>query len=163
MNLSSQKAILRSDAPANGLEYLYWEDTLLAIKLDRSFRGAGISFFTGGAFSQQLGYMNRPQGHVIPPHDHNSVMRQIEWTQETLFVRSGKIRVDFYAPGSRKYLGSRELGTGDIILLAHGGHGFEMLEESEIVEVKQGPYAGDADKTRFEPNTGPLAGEPAHE
>jgi hypothetical protein len=26
----------------------------------------------------------------------------------------------------------------------------EMLEESSMIEVKQGPYAGDSDKTRFE-------------
>ena len=41
------------------------------------------------------------------------------------------------------------LQGGDVILLAEGGHGFEMLEDSEMVEVKQGPYAGDGDKTRF--------------
>jgi hypothetical protein len=48
------------------------------------------------------------------------------------------------------YLESRILSAGDVILLAFGGHGFEMLEPTEIIEVKQGPYAGDQDKTRFE-------------
>ena len=32
----------------------------------------------------------------------------------------------------------------------NGGHGFEMLEKTEIIEIKQGPYAHDKDKTRFE-------------
>jgi hypothetical protein len=65
-----------------------------------------------------------------------------------LFIRSGKLRVDFY-DDEQNYLESRVLAQGDIVLLAFGGHGFEMLEQSEIVEVKQGPYAGDADKVRF--------------
>lgn len=152
---------LRAEEDAPGLERLYCGQTLLAVILGASFRGEGISFFTPGNFSQQLGYMNRPSGHIIPPHEHNPVSRQVELTQETLFVRSGSVRVDFYSPQSRQYLGSRHLGPGDIILLAHGGHGFEMLEKSEIVEIKQGPYAGDDDKTRFAPHTGPLAGRHA--
>ncbi len=36
-------------------------------------------------------------------------------------------------------------------MLSAGGHGFEMLEDAEIIEVQQGPYCGDKDKTRFEP------------
>ena len=70
-------------------------------------------------------------------------------TQEVLVVRAGKVRVDFYDDG-RNYLESRILQTGDIILLAHGGHGFKMLEPTEMIEVKQGPYCGDQDKTRFD-------------
>ena len=42
------------------------------------------------------------------------------------------------------------LRTGDVILLASGGHGFEVLEELEMYEIKQGPYIGEDDKTRFE-------------
>ncbi len=60
------------------------------------------------------------------------------------------MRVDFFSD-ERKYLESRTLTAGDVILLAAGGHGFEMLETSEVIEVKQGPYCGDRDKTRFEP------------
>ena len=61
-----------------------------------------------------------------------------------------RLRVDFYSE-HQEYLESTILNTGDIILLAFGGHGFEMLEPTEIIEVKQGPYSGDQDKTRFEP------------
>lgn len=120
----------------------------LAILLHADYRHEGIQFFTPGDFSQQLGYMNRPEGHVIPPHIHNAVRREVQFTKEVLFIKSGKVRVDFYAD-DQSYLESRILNTGDVILLAFGGHGFEMLESSEIIEVKQGPYAGDADKTRF--------------
>ena len=122
----------------------------LAIILYANFNKEGIHFFTSGEFSQQLGYMNRPQGYVIPPHVHNSVPREVQFTKEVLFIKSGKVRVDFYDE-NQNYQQSRILNQGDVILLAYGGHGFEMLEPSEIIEVKQGPYAGEADKTRFAP------------
>ena len=125
--------------------------SVLAIIVSRYFDASGINFFTPDTFSQQLGYMKRPSGYTITPHDHNPVPRTIEWTQEVLFIKSGKVRLDLYAPDSREYLESRILHPGDVVLLAHGGHGLVMLEESEIIEVKQGPYAGEADKTRFEP------------
>jgi hypothetical protein len=124
--------------------------TLLALILRASFRADGIRFFTPDDFSQQLGYMNRPKGYVIPPHVHNPVERSVHYTKEVLFIRSGKVRIDFYDDG-QNYLESRILGGGDVILLAFGGHGFEMLEPTEMIEVKQGPYAGESDKTRFAP------------
>ena len=123
---------------------------LLALILRTSFHADGIRFFTPNDFSQQLGYMNRPRGYVIPPHVHNAVTRSVQYTKEVLFIKSGKVRVDFY-DDEQNYLESRILGAGDVILLAFGGHGFEMLEPTEMIEVKQGPYAGDADKTRFDP------------
>ena len=70
--------------------------------------------------------------------------------QEVLYIKSGKVRVDFY-DNDQVYLESRILFAGDVILLSDGGHGFKMLEPSEIIEVKQGPYCGEMDKVRFEP------------
>ena len=131
------------------IETIIHGDIILAVVLPARHRGEGIQFFTPDEFSQQLAYMNHPDGYVIPPHVHNPVKREVEFTKEVLFIRSGRVRVDFY-DDSRTYLESRILETGDVILLAHGGHGFEMLEDTEMIEVKQGPYAGDEDKTRFE-------------
>jgi mannose-6-phosphate isomerase-like protein (cupin superfamily) len=124
--------------------------TLLALILRTGYHAEGIQFFTPDDFSQQLGYMNRPRGYVIPPHVHNPVQRSVHYTKEVLFIRSGRVRVDFY-DDDQAYLESRVLEGGDVILLAFGGHGFEMLEPTEMIEVKQGPYAGEADKTRFAP------------
>ena len=130
------------------IEYINYQDKLLSVIIRTRFEKDGIEFFTPGDLSQQLAYMKRPKDYVIPPHVHNPVPRKVEFTQEVLFIKSGKVRVDFY-DNDRNYLESRILNQGDVILLADGGHGFEMLEESEIIEVKQGPYAGDKDKTRF--------------
>ena len=94
--------------------------------------------------------MNRPSGYVIQPHLHNPVERDVQYTKEVIFVKSGKVRVDFYDE-DKNYLESTILQQGDVILLAYGGHGFEMIEDCEMIEVKQGPYAGEKDKTRFDP------------
>ncbi len=128
-------------------------ETLLSVIIRTEFKKEGIDFFTPGDFSQQLGYMNRPEGYVIAPHVHNPVAREVTLTQEVLFIKSGKVRVDFYDE-NKNYLESRVLLKGDVILLAHGGHGFEMLEQSEMIEVKQGPYCGEMDKVRFDPIQG---------
>lgn len=125
----------------------------LALVVRREFRSDGIEFFTPGTYSQQLGYMSRPAGYIIPPHVHNPVLREVQYTKEVLLIRRGRVRVDFYSE-SKEYLQSTVLVTGDVILLAFGGHGFEMLEPTEIIEVKQGPYCGDQDKTRFDPVPG---------
>lgn len=133
------------------IEFVNHYEKSLAVIIRKEFDEAGIHFFTPNTFSQQLAYMKRPENYVIAPHVHNPVPREVVYTQEVLFIKSGKVRVDFYSR-NRDYLESRILTSGDVILLADGGHGFEMLEESEIIEVKQGPYSGDKDKTRFEPD-----------
>lgn len=134
------------------IERILEKETLIAVIIRTDYNNPGIAFFTPDNFSQQLGYMNRPKGYVIEPHRHNLVAREVVQTQEVLFVKSGKIRVDFYSD-TQQYLESRILLKGDVILLAGGGHGFEMLESSEMIEVKQGPYIGEKDKVRFEPTT----------
>jgi len=123
-------------------------DQLFAIIVSRDFNKSGIHFFTPNDLSQQLAYMRHPAGKVIDPHVHNPVSRNVHYTQEVLVIKKGKLRVDFY-DNNQSYLESRVLEEGDVILLSTGGHGFEVLEEVEMIEVKQGPYAGDQDKTRF--------------
>ena len=122
---------------------------LLALIVSGRFREPGIHFFTPADFSQQLAYMEHPAGKLIAPHVHNPVPRGVRYTQEVLFIRKGRLRVDLY-DHQQCYLRSRVLEAGDVILLIEGGHGFEVMEDVEMIEVKQGPYAGEQDKTRFE-------------
>jgi hypothetical protein len=130
------------------IDHITHQNILLAIIIRNDFNENGITFFTDNSFSQQLGYMKRCSGYKIQPHRHNMVERKVLLTQEVLFLKSGKIRVDFYSD-NQIYVQSIILLKGDVILLAGGGHGFEMLEDSEIIEVKQGPYCGEEDKVRF--------------
>lgn len=124
-------------------------DQIIAIIVYNERTEPGIHFLTPDDFSQQLALMHHPAGKVIYPHVHNPVPRHVHYTQEVLFIKRGKLRVDFY-DDQQVYLESRVLHEGDVILLASGGHGFEVLEELEMIEVKQGPYAGEMDKTRFQ-------------
>lgn len=125
-----------------------YNDILLAVIIPSRFNSSGIHFFTPDELSQQLAYMHHPVGKLIQPHVHNPVPREVHYTQEVLFIRKGRLRIDFYTE-KKEYLQSRILETGDAILLIQGGHGFEVLEDLEMIEVKQGPYVGEQDKTRF--------------
>ena len=121
----------------------------IAIILGRDFNEEGIHFFTPNNLSQQLAYMNRPEGYTISPHVHKKVSREVEYTLEVLFIKSGKVQVDLYRE-DKSFIQSEVLHPSDVILLVSGGHGFQMLEPSEIIEVKQGPYIGENnDKERF--------------
>ncbi|ACK64187.1 conserved hypothetical protein [Rippkaea orientalis PCC 8801] len=130
------------------IDEITYNGQVLAMILPAEFRQPGIHFFTPDSFSQQLAYMRHPEGKTIKPHVHKQVRREVFYTQEVLLIRRGKLRVDFYTD-EQEYLESRILKAGDVILLIKGGHGFEVLEELEMIEVKQGPYVGDNDKTRF--------------
>ncbi len=131
------------------IERILHQGEELAIIIRNDYHEEGIHFLTPGEYSQQLAYMHHPGGKIIAAHVHNEVHRSIHITQEVLVIKSGKLRVDFY-DDHRAYLESRILAAGDIILLVAGGHGFQVLEEVEMVEIKQGPYAGDDDKVRFD-------------
>ena len=122
---------------------------LLAVIIPAHFREPGIHFVTPPEFSQQLAYMRHPAGKEIAPHVHNELAREVRVTQEVLLIRSGRLRVDIYS-NDRDYLESWELGPGDVILLAGGGHGFVVLEDVEMFEVKQGPYGANLDKITFD-------------
>jgi len=130
------------------IQQIKHKKNLLALMVSNKFNAPGIHFFTENDLSQQLAFMKHPKGKIIQPHIHNSVIRKVHFTQEVLFIKKGRLRVDFYTE-EQEYLESRMLEAGDVIILIQGGHGFEVLEELEMFEVKQGPYTGEGDKTRF--------------
>jgi mannose-6-phosphate isomerase-like protein (cupin superfamily) len=134
---------------SNHIEQIFDDYRMIAIIIHAEYSNEGIDFFTPNNFSQQLAFMKHPKDYKIEAHVHKPVPRNVKYTQETLFIRNGKIKINFYDE-NKQYLTKRELKTGDVILLVSGGHDFYMLEETEIIEVKQGPYAGDKDKERFE-------------
>lgn len=131
------------------VEEIKKKDKLLAMIIRNNYECRGVDFITPNEYSQQVAYMHHPAGKIIDAHVHNMVHRNVVFTQEVLFIKKGILRVDFYDE-YEDYLESRNLTAGDIILLVSGGHGFQVIEEIEMIEVKQGPYAGDKDKKRFE-------------
>lgn len=132
------------------IENIKYNELNLAIIIRSGYKKEGIEFFTGDHDPMQFGYIGREKDYIIPPHKHNAIERTVSFTHEVLYLKTGKIRVDFY-DNAENYLKSCIINQGDVILLADGGHGFKMLESSEIIEVKQGPYLGEKDKIRFNP------------
>lgn len=121
---------------------------LLAIIVHGTINVPGVTFLTEGVLSQQLAYMQHPRGKTIDAHIHLPVKREVAYTQEVLVIRKGTLKVNFFTD-RKDYLSSYILNAGDVILLIQGGHGFEVLADLEMFEVKQGPYAGEFDKERF--------------
>lgn len=124
------------------------EGKIIAIIVYNDYQKQGIDFFTPGEFSQQLAFISHKAGKTIGAHAHNACRRDISLTQETLFVKKGKLKVNFY-DDNKDYFDNRILEGGDVILLASGGHGFEILEDVDMIEVKQGPYISDDYKNTF--------------
>ncbi len=125
------------------------ENIILGIVISHKFQEEGVHFFTPDNYSQQLGHLKHSAGTKIKAHTHNRIKREVHYTQEVLILKRGKLRVDFYSE-DRIYVESVILKANDVVLLASGGHGFEVLEDVEMIEVKQGYYTGEMDKTIFE-------------
>lgn len=130
------------------IEIIKKDQKTIAIIIPADYQAEGVNFFTPREFSQQLAFISHKAGHVISAHIHRVIEREISLTQEVLIIKKGKLKVNFYDQ-DQKYFNSRVLESGDIILLASGGHGFEVLEDLEMIEVKQGPFSGDQDKINF--------------
>lgn len=140
--------MMTRDKYNEAVEIIENEGNIIAIIILNSFDEPGITFFSPNDFIQQVGSLCHPKGHKIKPHVHNNVQRITNGTQEVLIIRKGLIKIDFFSL-NRKYLCSRELSSGDVILLASGGHGITVLEPTSIMEVKNGPYNPNSDKARF--------------
>ncbi len=140
--------IRKADIRMDKIQMVKKKERLLAMIIRNDYNCEGVDFITPDEYSQQVAYMHHPTGKIIDAHVHNLVHRNVVLTQEVLFIKKGKLRVDFY-DDYEDYLESAILEAGDVILLVSGGHGFTVLEETEMIEVKQGPYTGDADKKRF--------------
>ena len=131
-------------------EVKYYRDsnnTIMALYIPCEYSAKGIHFLTDDSAFQQVAYMSHSEGHVITPHYHNCVERKVDYTCETLILRKGILAVDLYENQVLVY--QFNMKAGDILTLFSGGHGFKVIEDVDMVEIKQGPFAGPNDKTRF--------------
>ena len=132
------------------IEKIEYKKKLLALIVRGKYRNKkGITFFTPNDATQQFGYMKHKKKYIIKPHLHKRRLTKISYTSEVILILKGVLRVDFYNL-KRKYLFSKILKKNDIIMLVHGGHGFKILKDVEMLEIKQGPYSLIKDKIKFE-------------
>jgi len=132
------------------IEKIKYKKKFIAIIIrSKKVKKKGVFFVSPKNFTHQVGLINRPNGYVIKPHTHQNFLRKIKKTSEVLFIRSGILRVDFYA-NKKKYLHSKLLNKNDLIILNDGSHGFKVIKKCKLIEIKQGPFFKSLDKKRFQ-------------
>jgi hypothetical protein len=138
-------------ATLESLEKIFFKEELIAQIIRTQFQPLKTTFFSDTEYSQQLGLIVYGKNGTIKPHRHKPLERSIHITQEVLVIRQGRVIVDFYTD-DKTFITHRELGTGDILFLCSGAHGFRFLEDTQMIEIKQGPYSGkENDKEEFDP------------
>jgi len=133
----------------NQLETIAVDGMVLAYLACRQARPTRTRYLTPDECNLQVGHVVYAGGTEIPRHMHLRVERHLTTTAEVLLVQQGRCEVDIFDP-ERQLVATRELHTGDMLIQVAGGHGFRVLEETVLLEIKQGPYLGDGtDKERF--------------
>ena len=132
------------------IEKIIHKKKLLALIVKGKYRNKkGITFFTPNDSTQQFGYMKHNKNYIIKPHLHKKRATKILYTTEVILILKGILRVDFYDL-KKKYLFSKKMREKDIIMLVHGGHGFKVIKNVEMIEIKQAPYSLIKDKIKFD-------------
>lgn len=130
------------------IEQIVIENQRVAVIVRENYRTEKTNFVSEPNDILQLGHILYPAGSSITPHIHNEIERKILGTPEVLIVQKGKIKTTFYND-KKEPKKDVVLSKGDVIILLSGGHGFEMIEDTVLMEIKQGPYLGELDKERF--------------
>lgn len=120
---------------------------IMATVIPYEYSTSGIKFITNDDSFMQVACMEHGEGYEIQRHYHNPLNRIVGYTCETLIIKKGIMEVNLY--DEQILTETFMLRCGDILTLYSGGHGFRMIEPVEMVEIKQGPYLGETDKTRF--------------
>ena len=130
------------------IEWIKNGQEILAVIITAEYQPDKTEFITPPDYTHQIGFIVNKKGKTIVPHLHLPVERTIVGTPEVLYIKSGKVEVSLYS-NEKEVVDTKMLNKGDIILLIDGGHGFKMIEDAVIMEIKQGPYVGIEDKDRF--------------
>ena len=123
------------------IERVSHKGVLIAVLIRNDFEGSGVNFVSEPDFPLQVAVSFYEKGKIIKPHVHMPRNIEISQVQEVVFMQSGKARITLYSEVGEKFK-VLDVNGGDIIFFVSGGHGIEMLEDTKLSEVKQGPYAG---------------------
>ncbi len=130
------------------IEHIRHNGESLACIVRAGLQPDSTAFVTPEDWTQQVGFVVYPAGGEIVRHVHRPIRRNIVGTSEVLIVRRGRCEFDLFGEDGTR-VATRELCTGDVAIILAGGHGFRMLEDSVLLEVKQGPYTGMDEKEYF--------------
>lgn len=130
------------------IETIEHEGVVLAYVIRQGALPDQTTFLTPDTCNLQVGHVVYPADTEIPRHVHLPIERHLVGSTEVLIMQKGRCAVDVYTD-DRTFVTSRDLQVGDIVVAVHGGHGFRIQEDTVLLEVKQGPYPGGAEKERF--------------
>lgn len=130
------------------VENVAWNGQTIAYIVSAGTVADQTTFVTASDANLQLGFVAYESGGEVARHVHKPLERHVVGTAEALIVQRGRCALDLYND-ERERIATREVRTGDVILLLSGGHGFRMLEDTVLLEIKQGPYTGLDEKVRF--------------
>ena len=97
---------------------------------------------TDGKQSLELLTLKYPRGSYLKAHIHLPRKKTNRHLQECFIVRKGRVRMDLYGP-DKKFFKHIYLKTGQLFIALAGGHGFRIMEDTEIIELKNGPFIDD--------------------
>jgi uncharacterized protein with PhoU and TrkA domain len=120
----------------------------LCYVIRQNIQPAKTVFITPPEDKQQVGFIVYPKGSVIARHIHKPWERHIVGMAEVLVVRTGHCQIEIY-DGNKDFVASRDLYQSDVVIMVGGGHGFRILEDAVLLEIKQGPFLGADDKELF--------------
>ena len=131
-------------------EYVGSNGKTYAIVIRKDIEVENVKFFTKEHDTLQVGMHKKVKDSVFLPHLHKKISRTIDVTEEFLYIISGRVSISIYDENKKK-IKEVVLDSGDSVLFTAGGHGIKILEDTRIIEVKQGPYTNvKDDKEKFE-------------
>jgi hypothetical protein len=121
------------------IEKIIFNKKLYALILRSNYQKNGIEFLTPSKLSQQIALIKHKKGYTVTPHINKKIIYKIQTASEVLYIIKGKIKLDLFS-SAQKFICSIILETGELISLVEGGHGIEILEDTKMIEIKQGPF-----------------------
>ncbi len=126
---------------------IFYEGVHVATYVKPSEVPPGLNFVTTDDKFMQLGIWKYDKNHELPPHFHNEFERKSYKTNEFVFVAKGKLQSDLYSEQG-EFIETVIVNEGEGILLHNHAHHYKILEDSIILESKNGPFMGvEKDKT----------------
>ncbi len=107
----------------------------------------GLSFVTDDEKFLQLGIWNYKKNTQLDNHFHNEFERKSYKTNEFVFVLKGEIECNLYTEEG-EFIERVLIKESEGIIQHNYAHEYKMLEDSIILESKNGPFMGvEKDKT----------------
>jgi cupin fold WbuC family metalloprotein len=124
------------------------DDNLIALVIDINDSKESKNFYTDESNDIQFGVFNLHENEVIEKHFHPEQERSIKTTSEVLIILEGTVMASLFDK-KLEFLKEITLRSGFVLITFNGGHGLKVLEDTKLLEVKQGPYNDQTDKIRF--------------